>query len=348
MRHIFASSSPAHLKLLGSISIYDWLISYFYLRTGKFGRRMSYTEAVQRLEWVPEGHFFVLDSGAFSAWKQKEIIDLFEYIDVVKEIEHLFSHTIALDVIDDPITSEAHTQIMVEEGCSKVVPVFHSGEPWHVLRYLIDQEYPAIGLSPNNDWAEKDKILWMRDVFSLFPELASIHTHSFGWGSINTIRFPITTADSLAWLLEGAFGCVITDKGKFRVTDRRPTTSTRRHIRSCSADFKEQLGSIVDSLGLTFRELQEDAKARMCFNASYMYNLFAKAGSPVPIFYPKLLDVSLSTSDFNVRVQERKEDTRSGNYKPQDIPSSRRLGYSDRGSRAVALKAKLESEVGLF
>ena len=122
---IFSLNDNKRANLLKEIDEYNWLISYFYLKQFQGD---TLVEKVVNLGWDRDkGDYFLLDSGAFSAWRQGQEISLFEYIDVLKEIQDQITHAVCLDVIDDPITSEANHLIMIDAGRKNVIPVYHSG-----------------------------------------------------------------------------------------------------------------------------------------------------------------------------------------------------------------------------
>ena len=68
-----------------------------------------------------------LDSGAFSAMTQGVKIDIYEYIDFIKEHEDVLEVYANLDVIGSAEGTWKNQMIMEEAGL-KPLPVFHYGE----------------------------------------------------------------------------------------------------------------------------------------------------------------------------------------------------------------------------
>jgi len=162
--------------------------------------------------------------------------------------------------------SEANHKIMLEEGCKNVVPVFHSGESLSVLRYMVKQGYPYIGISPNNDWAEKAKVDWLCDVWD-GVDLSNTMTHGFGYmGKQGLKSVDLTTADSAAWIFNAAMGFIITPIGNIGVTEQRLGEST--HIDSVGEHDLKIIENWISEIGLhTLDELRESHYPRKAFNA---------------------------------------------------------------------------------
>ena len=85
----------------------------------------------------------MLDSGAFSVWNMGKTIDIYKYIEFIKEnnIEIYFN----LDVIGDVEGTKKNQKIMEDNGL-KPIPVFHYGEPFEYLDWLVKQGYTYIGI----------------------------------------------------------------------------------------------------------------------------------------------------------------------------------------------------------
>ena len=85
----------------------------------------------------------MLDSGAFSAWNAGKEIDINKYISFIKEnnIKIYFN----LDVIGDVEGTKRNQAIMESHGLNPI-PVFHYGEPFEYLDWLVGQGYTYIGL----------------------------------------------------------------------------------------------------------------------------------------------------------------------------------------------------------
>lgn len=111
------------------------LVSYVYLHTLRnHGATWNYRD------WV-------LDSGAYSAFKSGELISLQKYIDTCKEVldsENPPAEIYALDVIGDWRKSRDNCKAMWEQGI-EAIPCYHAGEPEDVLTGLA-ADHPKIAL----------------------------------------------------------------------------------------------------------------------------------------------------------------------------------------------------------
>jgi len=166
----------------------------------------------------------VLDSGAFSAWRQRAPIDVMDYIEFCKEYGKYFVHIVNLDSIPGkgfgikptPDEVELSAQIgwdnlltMQKHGINPM-PVFHQGEQLKWLFKLIEHGCDYIGISPANDRTTKQKTDWLDQVFSVICDKDGwpiIKTHGFGVTAVSLlIRFPFYSADSASWAILGGYG----------------------------------------------------------------------------------------------------------------------------------------------
>lgn len=142
----------------------------------------------------------ILDSGAYSAWNSGKVIDFDE---LCKEAgSGRWDEAVALDVVGDAQASLENARKMKERGLH-VMPVFHFGEPWHILQAYKD-EFGRIGLSCRFGEPKAKSMAWLDQCFSrAYPS----QFHSFGWVSEEMLmRFPFTTADTASWHTGIRFG----------------------------------------------------------------------------------------------------------------------------------------------
>ena len=109
----------------------------------------------------------LLDSGAFSAWRQGVRPDLDDYIAFILSNREYLGSYVNMDVIpgswgcspeESAQQSWAHLKYMEEHGLHPD-PVFHQGEPIYCLERLIDAGYTRIGISPDNNLRTSARIL---------------------------------------------------------------------------------------------------------------------------------------------------------------------------------------------
>lgn len=149
-----------------------------------------------------------LDSGAFSAMTQGVKIDIYEYIDFIKEHEDVLEVYANLDVIGS-VEGTWKNQMIMEEAGLKPLPVFHYGEDEKWLqRYLrAGYEYIALGgmvKTPN-------LIMWLDNIWHKYltddSGMPIIKVHGFGLTSLSLmLRYPWYSVDSTSWVVTGRLG----------------------------------------------------------------------------------------------------------------------------------------------
>lgn len=168
----------------------------------------------------------VLDSGAYSAWKSKESIDLEKYIKYALNYRQYFSHIINLDVIPGDFgrkpsyaevessakKSYENAQYMRSKGLD-VMPVYHMGEDLKWLLLMIEEGYDYIGISPANDVSTSTKRQWLDKVYNKITNnqgVPTVKTHGFGVTSLPLLwRYPWTSCDSTSWVQFSGNGMVL-------------------------------------------------------------------------------------------------------------------------------------------
>lgn len=268
---IYAATSEDQIKILIDLGKKNFLISYYYFKTKPADKFLKFLEFSSSKK-----NIFILDSGAFSAWTHGEFIFLYDYIDFIKKYHSYFTHIVCLDVIDNPILSEVNHLIMLEELEDynlTIIPVFHSGEPFSVLDYMVEKGYKYIGISPNNNWREEEKRKWLRRVFSRHDfEKLGIKTHAFGYQSIEGLKyFPLTTTDSTTWQLGAGYGRVINPVLSLRYSDK--SSFAPEHIDNVPGEDPKFITNLCNDLGLTINDLKTKRSSRVIFNTEALYQL---------------------------------------------------------------------------
>ncbi len=177
----------------------------------------------------------ILDSGAYSAWRQKKPIDVHQYIEFIKKHE-LIHRVVNLDQIpgeygrvpspheveESAACGYKHLKIMRKAGID-AMPVFHQGERRYWLDKMLDDGYDYIGISPANDRTTKQKEIWLDEIFGYLCGLKgfpSIKTHGFGVTAYPIMyRYPWFSCDSVTWLLIGGYGCIFVPKSSHGAHD---------------------------------------------------------------------------------------------------------------------------------
>lgn len=150
---------------------------------------------------------WMLDSGAFSAWNSGGKIDMDKYIDCCHKVaskDTSLVEIVALDVIKgDAKDSLANALLMKKRGIN-VIPVFHYGEDWGILREYCNQ-FHKVGLSCRfGEPMDKSRRFYDLCFAYAWPK----RFHSFGWIERDVIfSYPFHSGDAASWeLAPCAFG----------------------------------------------------------------------------------------------------------------------------------------------
>jgi hypothetical protein len=161
-----------------------------------------------------EGTELMLDSGAFTVWKQGETIDIYQYINFIKnnDIDVYFN----LDVIGDVEGTKKNQKIMGDNGLNPI-PVFHYGEPFEYLDWLVKQGYEYIGLRGTVGKTVQQRKEFFDEVFRRHPD---IDYHALGVGAKGLVEgYSWFSVDSTTWLTPFKNKAILTNEGKSRKSD---------------------------------------------------------------------------------------------------------------------------------
>ncbi|MCP4373938.1 MAG: hypothetical protein GY797_38415 [Deltaproteobacteria bacterium] len=246
----------------------------------------------------------MMDSGAYSAWVKQEKIDVNEYGKFILKYSNEFDIIINLDVIPgkwgQKSIPEQEMLKSIEEGWdnyyrliemgvpkSKLVHIFHQGEPFHYLEKMAD-EMEYIGISPANDRTTKEKKKWLDECMKYVVDSkgnVKVKFHGFGMTSLHLIwRYPWFSIDSTTWVLVGAMGGVMMPKTKFgRYTYREspiilPITTKNDikkpfHYQNLSEIEQSKVNRYFKERGFTAKALEEDGLDRDRINMRFFLDL---------------------------------------------------------------------------
>lgn len=212
-----------------------------------------------------------LDSGAFSAFTQKVEINIFDYIEFIKEHEDCFTVYANLDVIGSPEGTWRNQKIMERAGLNPL-PCFHYGEdPCWLERYLsADYEYIALGgMVPIST---PDLKVWLDHIYSKYlcdsKGMPKIKVHGFGLTSLSLmLRYPWFSVDSTSWVMTGRMGSVYIPKfknGQYQylqesykvcVSTRSPSKGDAgKHITTFPPKVQQIMNNYIESKGYSLGE----------------------------------------------------------------------------------------------
>ncbi len=153
-----------------------------------------------------------LDSGAYSAMSKGVEIDIYKYIDFIKEHQEDITIYANLDVIGNAEATLKNQRIMEDAGLDPI-PCFHRGEDWKYLRYYIkNYEYIALGgVAKDKDRSQLKQ--WMNEAWDIICDtpdrLPKCKVHGFAATSLDImIRYPWFSVDSTSWISTGRFGFI--------------------------------------------------------------------------------------------------------------------------------------------
>jgi hypothetical protein len=179
------------------------------------------------------------DSGAHSARTQGVDLRVDEYAAWVKRWGRHLDVVSNLDVIGAPANTWRNQRILEEVHGLKVLPVFHTGEPWEWLERYIDagHTYIALGKLLGNSW----KILepWLAKAFRIAGDRAVFH--GFGLNVWQALReYPFYSVDSSSWGQGFRYGQLkMFDRGRWvtaTLREHKSVIANRGLIRAHGAD----------------------------------------------------------------------------------------------------------------
>ena len=187
-----------------------FMISYYY--------NMAHRSTIRLARAY--GTHIMLDSGAYSAWKKGERLDVEEYIEYIRASG--VGKYVALDIVGDPEASAHNLQTMEAAGLVPI-PVFHYGSTWDELDQLA-AKYPYIALGGTVGLNTATRREFFRETFERQP---NTFYHGLGLSTPSLLReFPWFSADSTTWLVGKRSYRQVTDGGQVEMS-RSLNTSER-------------------------------------------------------------------------------------------------------------------------
>lgn len=251
------SSFIETFKIVGIPKV-NILESYYYMK--KYGELNRLIESSEN---------FFLDSGAFSAWSQKEEINIDEYIEFIKK--HNLSVYAVLDVIGNPDKTLYNQNYMEEKGLNPI-PCFHYGEDYKYLDYYC-QKYDYVALGGMVPISTKDLINWLDVIFSKYP---NHKFHGFGMTTFSIMdRYDWFSVDSTAYLSGGKTSSIFINKRLLMVTNNPKTNELDKLKPKELEEFKR----MCNKYGFTRNQLCQDTyqdvdKTQKGYIYRILYNIY--------------------------------------------------------------------------
>lgn len=208
-----------------------------------------------------------LDSGAFSAWSQRQRIDIYKYIKFIQENKDYIQVYANLDVIGNPKATWQNQMIMEDAGLHPL-PIFHYGSEDKWLKRILDHGYDYIGIGIMQK--SKNKLIpWLDHIFYdyLTDEQGRpvVKVHGFAVTSFELMtRYPWYSVDSTTWIRTSRMGSIIVPRSrggkwvynvepfKIAVSDRSPQQKKiGKHISNLNPMEKRLILQYIHEKGYT-------------------------------------------------------------------------------------------------
>jgi len=207
-----------------------------------------------------------LDSGAFSADTSGTPIVLANYIEYVKENEHLLDIYPVLDVLGDVKATWENQRLMEEAGLAPC-PVFHADEDFSYLHRCLEYDYFCLGgLAGGVSGAVRQAFL--NKCFEIICDtpdrMPKCKVHGFGLASPSLMTaYPFYSVDTSSWVAYSQYGTILIpriDRGnifrydmppvKIFVTERSPKKNEEgMHMQNLSKAERKKAEDYIHSLG---------------------------------------------------------------------------------------------------
>jgi hypothetical protein len=194
MKLYFAGATSGDLQILKNMGVKRFLISYYYMNERVW-------------EQYKDMEDLFLDSGAFSAFTKKRVIDLDKYIEFIKEKD--IKTYAGLDVIRDAEASKKNIDYMLTHDLDPI-PTFHKGSKFDFLYEILNQDfnYIALGGMAGVDTSVDQNKMWLDRVWRvILKEKPDLKVHGFACTSFDVMKaYPWYSVDSTTWNVCRKFG----------------------------------------------------------------------------------------------------------------------------------------------
>jgi len=227
----------------------------------------------------------ILDSGAFSAYRKKIIIDIKKYIDFIKENENKIDNVVALDIFNKDEESYKNYIKMKMAGIN-CIPVFHIDADKKYLKLYI-KETNYIGLGGVALLRPLERKSFITNIFREYPDPSQIGFHGFGISDERALlSYPWKSVDSRSAHLAARFGSIHCPWGVIRINPNMPKNGPAAILWQMSKFKVDKITEYFNDIGvdLEIAKLQNPKGQTERCKASIIY--FEKNIKPkVPIYF---------------------------------------------------------------
>ena len=235
----------------------------------------------------------IVDSGAFTAWTKGVEIDVDEYITWLNKYkDHIYLAGQVDTIPGKPGNGKANrapTLIEVKEAAQKtydnywymrerldnpdmLLYTFHVGEPFEFLEKVLEHpniSYIALGGMVGKNVPTKENFIQRCFEIIRNSKNPEVKVHAFGITTPNILeKFPFASGDSTGWIMVGASGQIYSKYGQLDLS--KMNRHTEKSIFNLHPEAFNLVKQEVESFGYSLEELEEDYKARMCYNVLYL------------------------------------------------------------------------------
>jgi hypothetical protein len=240
-----------------------------------------------------------LDSGAFTAARQGQIIDLGEYTRFIRAHHDILAQFVNLDLIPDSgmdrdqiesaaEQSYANQQFLKDAGFSPLPVVHRLDGPGWLEKYLVDRE-PYIALAPGR---KAGAVGWLQRCFQTIAQ-ASYQPKIHGLGVTTATQmtvFSFSTVDSATWIKQGGYGHLLiplfnrADEPLYNLRAKGVFVSDRMQIEPSHIDRlhdyqRDDVERFLRLCGLSLSEVRADHRARCRALIKYFQGLQSASGA---------------------------------------------------------------------
>ena len=241
---------------------------------------------------IKPGKLFI-DSGAYPAWTRGAGIDVDEYITWINERADYIDLFGQVDVIPGDKIHGATTQQVIEAAektwenylymrervkyPERLLYTFHVGEPIQYLERALEWKdpqgnlIPYIALGGMVGKSESIRRSFLDNCFDAIRRSSNpnVKVHAFGMTTFKLLsNYPITSADSTAWIMTGANGGIMTDVGVITVSEQQSNQSS--HYSHLPKHLQKAFEESIKEFGFTLEKLSTCRDSRIIHNARYM------------------------------------------------------------------------------
>jgi len=160
---------------------------------------------------------FMLDSGAYTVFRQGKTIDIDEYIKFIKDNILALPQIVYvnLDVIGDGEASYKNWVYMRKKGL-KPLPVFHAGSDVAILKkYLKKTDYIGLGALANMTCTKR--LMYLDRIWGQYlvdkKKMPICKVHGFGISGFDVMKkYPWYSTDSTSWFQSAVYGKILLPK----------------------------------------------------------------------------------------------------------------------------------------